>query len=150
MSLGKQLNSSYHRTKSNQAIRPRTTNMPWSCCSCSSQNSDAVVWCSGCKHYTINCTDCFTYTRGGLENLEESTGPGSSRIHERKTWRWQDWASYYLERIVRQNLQDFSIEFVIYSWRPRTWYLPLLLNETKIGNSTDIDIRYKQWLTVQN
>jgi hypothetical protein len=43
----------------------------WSCCQCDRQNPTSVIWCKGCKHYTINCLDCFSYE-------------GSSVVHPRE------------------------------------------------------------------
>lgn len=33
----------------------------WSCHECDHENSTAVAWCDKCKHFTINCMDCFSY-----------------------------------------------------------------------------------------
>lgn len=76
-------------------LQPKTSSpiavMPWSCCKCSTQNSEAVVWCGGCGHYTVNCIECFTYCRCVLEYGLSQVGWGWRRelirgLHGRKLW----------------------------------------------------------------
>ncbi|KAL9106216.1 MAG: hypothetical protein Q9227_008749 [Pyrenula ochraceoflavens] len=33
----------------------------WMCCSCSYENSGAVIWCARCNHFTGRCQECFSY-----------------------------------------------------------------------------------------
>ena len=62
-------------------------NTGWVCCSCSNDNSGAVIWCSQCKHYTVSCLDCFSYREGPgktsekvpLKKEKESSTKGKSR-----------------------------------------------------------------------
>ena len=35
--------------------------MPWNCCRCSASNTCATVWCRACRHFTVQCRDCFSY-----------------------------------------------------------------------------------------
>ena len=57
--------------------------MAWSCCKCSSTNTGSTVWCKMCKHYTVNCDNCFSFRRPNVKPIVDmkQTAPSDPEDH---------------------------------------------------------------------